>query len=206
MSAPNDVMNLALGFLGQSPITDMNNPTSQLAVTCTRLYPAARNAVLCLTDWSFATGWVRLTLSPDVPRGEWRKQYNFPPQVPTALMIWELEDADAQWAKGFDPIGNVDVVYTDAPGLIASGETVAHVNARCTFERIDTTKWNPIAVNALAYKLAADIAMTVTGQAAKAQLMLQAMQYWIGQATGKDGKQRFRQVPLQGNLATIRGG
>jgi hypothetical protein len=204
MTAPIGIVNLALGFLGQSPIVDMDTPTTPLAVTCQRLFPSALDTVLSLYAWSFATGYVRLTLLADPPPGPWTKMYNFPPNLPKALMVWSLDQGEDEWELGFDPVGNQTVIYTHAPGLISTGDTAPRLVARCTFRRENTGEWNEIAVQALAYKLAADLALTVTGQGAKWQAMTQSMQFWLNEATKKDSKQSARTVPLSSGLVRVR--
>jgi hypothetical protein len=199
MTSPTDICNVALGLLGDQRIADINAPGSGLAELLQRFYVPARRALLAMNRWQFASGWMRLSLLTEAPAAEWLAQYAIAQSHATApqpVAIWDLSDHDVQWARGYDPITRQQVVYTDTEH--------ASLAAYATFDLPDTSQWNPLAVQVLAHKLAADIVLSRTGQTAKWQAMTQAMQFWIGQATAKDGMGRAQAVQLNRGLTRIR--
>lgn len=209
-SSPLEVVNVALSHLGQKPIQNLDDTTANtepdIAEACQKLFPMSRDALLAMTDWSFASGWVQLVLVASTPAGRWAREYAFPTNTPRALVVWELEPREALFERAYDPVLDRDVLYTDSLGYYHSTLETSVLTARATFQRMDTTKWHPLAVQALTYKLAAELAIAVTAQAQKWQAMTQSMTYWITQATAKDGKQRYREAHISSGLLSVRHG
>lgn len=192
---PTSVVNLALGFLGEKRITDINDANSALAEVAQRIYTPARRAMLAMTRWHFATGWAKLNLLTEPPAAEWTYQYALP-GTPDPVKVWQLNSDDAEWTRAYDVTTGQQVVYTDF--------TQTTVGALITFDIEDTSKWDSLAVKALAYQIAADISITRTGQGGKWQAMTQAMQFWLGQATAKDGMSQSLSVETHKGLVRVR--
>ena len=195
MTSPIDIANMGLGLIGEARIEDFAEGTA-LANLATTFYAPARLALLGMTDWDFATGWCQLTQLTETPISEWDYQYTFPAKPPVVAM-WELSDPDALWTRAYDPVVQQTVVYTDY--------TATTVGARCTFDVENTALWNPLLVQALAYKMALDITLAKTGNVMKAGAMRRGMEFWLGQAGSKSAMQRAHEITPASTLTRIRG-
>ena len=201
MASPTEICNMALGLIAEQRIVgDMGAPPATSTIELIqRFYAPARNAILALHAWKYASGWAPVTPIPEpemsVPAGRmWRREYALITQPPV-VAVWELDDREAEFETAYNHVIDRDVVYTNALTSAAS----------CTFVREDTGRWDPIAVQALAHKLAADLVMAKTGETGKYGALLEGMNFWLGQATAKDGKRMSRTALLPGRLTRSRG-
>ena len=197
-STPTEVANMALGVLGEARIADITIIDNALSELMDRFFKPGRDAVLEMAPWHFATGWQRLVKMTETPAANWRVQFALP-ENPDCLSIWQLScDDDIDWERAFDPVTKQQVIYTDWDE--------DNMGARCTFLIEDTTRWSPIGIQALAYKIAGDVVLSKTGQTQKWQAITNAMNTWISQATAKSGRQRAYKIETSSNFARVRGG
>jgi len=142
------ICKLALGHLGDSAdITSIAPPDGSVqAAQCAVFYPMARDSLLTMQDWSFATKRVELSLSANDPPDGWSFAYNLPadclrPQV----LLNDGADRDE-----------------DAQPFVIEGQTIyTHVeNAwlRYTFAQVDAIRFPPLFVLALSRLLASMLA------------------------------------------------
>ncbi len=77
MTADVDICNQALGVVGAQTIVSLDEASAG-AAACQRLYPLARDALLALHDWRFATA--RQVLAPldEPPPSDWQLVYALP--------------------------------------------------------------------------------------------------------------------------------
>ena len=148
MSSAVQICKLALGHLGDSAdITSIAPPDGSVqAAQCAVFYPLARDALLTMRDWTFATKRVELSLSADDPPDGWSFAYSLPsdclrPQV----LLNDGADRDE-----------------DAQPFVVEGQTIyTHVeNAwlRYTFQVVDAVRFPPLFVVALSRLLASMLA------------------------------------------------
>jgi len=204
-----DICNVALSNLGDTAQVAAIDPPdgSAQAAHCARFYPLARDAVLAMRPWGFASKRVTLTAVVNT-RTEWDFAYAVPADVMTATAV-TASDADGDYVTGFEQtpgvaIGAVTntanayvpqdfvieqdadgnkVLYTDQP------DATLRYQARVT----DTSLFPPLFVDALTWKLSAMLAgPIIKGDqgANEAKRCLQMMAFALGEASQIDANAR----------------
>lgn len=195
MASVVDICNLALSHLGDdATVTDINPPEgSAQAEHCQRFYPIARDKLLEMHPWGFATRRA-VGASLDVPTGAgWGYAYTFPNNALSIVAVLPLEAQDDYSASaalnvpGYSSYGNVsspyiglnlDTLYTpqdfaietnsDGTKIILTNQPQAVI--RYTVKVTDPAKFSPLFVNALAYLLASYLAgPVIKGDAGRAE-------------------------------------
>lgn len=155
MASEVEICNLALSHLGDSATVASIDPPegSAQAEHCARFYPIARNTLLEMHDWGFATLRVTLAeLSNTFP--QWRHAYLKPAE---ALRVFAVLPPDAA-----DDCGNgAPVTYVTETN--AAGEELILTNqagavARYTRIVTDASRFSPLFVDALGWYLSTYLA------------------------------------------------
>lgn len=187
MASEVDICNLALARLGDTATVASISPPegSAQAEHCARFYPMARDALLELHAWGFATRRVAMpTLSGDTHG--WGFAYAgandavrllgvLPPHAPA--------NGDSQPYEVVSREGAVPIVLTDQSN--AELLYVARV--------VDTVAYSPLFVDALAWLLASHLAGVLLKGSSGAQMAVQCYQRFavaFGQARASDANQR----------------
>jgi hypothetical protein len=193
MSSPVDICNLALGHLGDTATVASLDPPegSAQAEHCARFYVIARDTLLEMHPWNFAT---KRVTPPQLTSGwtVWDFSYAMPSD---ALVIRAVQAGDVQddystgsayvpvpYACEIDNTG-ARVVLTDQEGAVL----------RYTARVEDTTKFSPLFVLALSWHLASMLAGPIIkgdAGAAEAKRCVQMMQGFLAKATTSDANQR----------------
>lgn len=153
MASEVDVCNLALSHLGdRATVSSISPPEgSTQAEHCARFYPIARDALLALHPWSFATKRAVVAMVP-VVNPEWDYAYAMPADALQLLSVLPPDSInDSETAGQYLPqLYSVEsgLILTDQPGAV-----VRYV-ARVT----DTTRFSTLFVEALALMLASYLA------------------------------------------------
>lgn len=173
MSSEVDICNLALSHLGDSAtIASIDPPEgSAQAEHCARWYPIARNSLLEMYEWGFAT--TRATLAEVVnPFPQWQHAYARPQGCLKVLCILPAGAADG-WSKsgvfgafGYaaaDRMGSIQVAQPYKTETDSDGNQIilaSTANAVIQYTRLitDTSKFSPLFVDALARYLASYLA------------------------------------------------
>lgn len=207
-----DICNLALSHLGDAAeITSISPPDgSAQAAHCSRFYPVARDSMLDMRSWTFATR--RKALVPmDNTRTEWDYAYIVPGDCTTSFAVLP-PDVQDDYSTRYSP--------TDSPGypaniypIVAAGAYIpqpytvetdefgrqilytdqADAVIRYSASGTDATKFSPLFRMALSWHLASMLAgPIIKGEvgAAEAKRCAQMAQYYIGQADESDSNQR----------------
>lgn len=152
MASEVDICNLALARLGDdATIASINPPEgSAQAEHCARFYPIARDSLLEMHNWKFATRRARLAqLAMD--SWNWAFAYAEPTGTLKLLSILPASASSDDEGEQFDTMGDASgaaLILTDLE------EATAMFIARVT----DTTKFSPLFIDALAWLLASHIA------------------------------------------------
>lgn len=152
MASQLDIWNLALSHLGdKANIADPDESSAQ-ADHCRRFYPIARNTLLELHDWKFATRRVTLALLLEDPTDDWLYAYAPPSDCIKERTVFMSEgDNCAGRGYGFD-VETIDddlsVIYTNVEDAIL----------RYTALITDTTKYSALFVDAFTWLLASYVA------------------------------------------------
>ena len=187
MASEVDICNLALARLGDNATVASIAPPegSAQAEHCARFYPVARDSLLEMHAWKFATRRVLLAqLTTDT--WNWSFAYAEPTGVLKLLAVLPASassDADTQEYEAETDGNGARIILTDQEG--ASLRYVAHVT--------DTTVFSPLFVDALAWLLASYLAGPVLkgdAGAAMAKACLQSFMLALSNAKVSDANQR----------------
>ena len=161
-----DIANMALGFLGEPRITDIADNDD-----CSNNYPICRDACLEEIDWTFAMERFLLD-SPDTTNPAFGHSYRFliPPRV---LRVVSVNGNVYEWEK------ESNYILTD--------EATCEVRAVVRVE--DVRRFTPGFVQALAARLAATIAISVTSSKSVSENMWGMYGAFKLAAQGNDGRQ-----------------
>lgn len=187
MASEVDICNLALARLGDNATVASIDPPegSAQAEHCARFYAVARDSLLEMFPWKFATRRVLLA-KLTVPSWDWAFAYA---QPATALRLLSVLPMDAKSDDDTQPYE----AESDASGanIILTNQEDACLRfvARVT----DTTKFPPLFIDALAWLLASYLAGPVLkgdAGAKMAQACYQSFMFVLGQARVSDANQR----------------
>lgn len=210
MASATDICNLALAHLGDTATVASIDPPdgSAQASHCARFYPIARDTLLEMHTWGFATKRITLAYAPSNPSSSWAYAYAAPTAVINYLSVLDPLAADDYSAgiqmAGIGPYSTPTValgVYTPQDFVVetdGADNDIILTNQRDAVLRYttvvdDTTKFSPLFVRCLSHHLASMLAGPLikgeVGRAvAEAQLKLAgALQL---QAEGSDANQR----------------
>ena len=212
MASEVDIANLALAHLGDNAtIASLYPPEgSAQAEHCARFYPIARDTLLEMHAWDFATTRVALALL-DISMPEWDYVYARPNdavQIISILPANANDDYSTRYAPADNlgytannvPIGYAGMyvpqpfqteTYSDGTQIILADQ----VNAVCRYVRsvTDTTKFSALFTTTLSWHLASMIAgPVIKGDvgAAEAKRCAQMASVYLGEARKSDSSQR----------------
>lgn len=191
MASEVDIANLALSRLGDSATVASLDPPegSAQAEHCARFYPIARDSLLEMHNWKFATR--RATLARlDTESWDWGCAYAEPSGAIKLLSVLPLTASSYAKGEEFEAMGDTDGAALILTNLEqASIKYIAHVT--------DTTKFSPLFVDALAWLLASHMAGPIlkgdVGMKA-AQQCLGAFNLVYGRAIESDANQQRRSL------------
>lgn len=202
MASEVDICNLALSHLGDTAtVASLDPPEGSIqAEHCARFYPIARDSLLELHPWGFATRRIQLAqLGTGWP--EWDYSYAQPADALNIIAVLP-PDATDDYSQGLSNVplaaggsyvpkafsceidsNGADVIYSDQEDAVL----------RYTALVSDTTKFSPLFVMALSWHLASMLAGTIIkgdAGAAEAKRCASMMQAFLGKATESDAGQR----------------
>lgn len=152
MASPVDICNLALGAVGANPISDLAESSSQ-AELCSRFYDLSLDLCLQAFDWTFAsTRQAAIAQASTPPAFGWTARYLIPA---ACLQVRDVRDQSGNryeentWAQE-----NGYILLNADPGVA--------IGLRYTARITDTALLPPDLVEAVAYRLAAFLAIPMT--------------------------------------------
>lgn len=215
MASEVDICNNSLALLGDTAtVVALVPPSGSIqAVHCARFYPIARDQLLEMHTWGFATKRVSLALLAETPPSPWAYVYNAPSDVLNFLSILDPAAID-DYSAGLAQYGNVSGSYNYNVGIYtpqpfatevdALGNQVVYTNQQNAILRYsgkvtDTTTFSPTFTEALTRLLASKLAGPVIKGAegrAEAKYQLGEFRTAFSAATMSDANQH-RQKPAQ---------
>jgi hypothetical protein len=214
------ICNLALGHLGDTATVAAIDPPDQSvqAQLCARFYPQARNTLLEMAAWNFATRRVSLALYQTNPSTTWLYAYVQPGDMISPLAVIAADAADDYSQSFYPPVKfpypqgitmppglSVYVPQTYSQERSADGKTeliltnVENAVLRYTSYSTDTTQYSFLFTMALSYLLASMLAGPLikgTEGATMGQQMMALFKVWDAQAEAGDANQR-KIAPIQ---------
>ena len=213
MASDVDICNAALGELGVSGlVTSLAPPTgTAYATLCATLYPMARDSLLEMHTWTFATKRVSLALLSETPPNSWSYAYAAPTDALNFLAVLD-PDATDDYSQGLVQYGNIAGIYPQNVGVYttkpyetetdASGNVIVYTNQtdavlRYTGRVTDTTKFSPMFTESLVKLLKSKLAGPVIKGEEGRQEMKSALAEFgaiFGKATASDANQHRTRV------------
>lgn len=205
MASEVDICNLALGHLGDNATVASLDPPegSAQAEHCARFYPIARDSLLELHAWNFATKRAQLAELVN-PWAQWQHAYAKPADCLQILAVIPPEVlSDYTAVVGFTParvpmLGGEYIPQQFVVEVNADGADVILTNQedavlRYTAQITDTTKFSPLFVMALTHHLASMLAgPVIKGDvgAAEGKRQTALTQAYLAKAAASDSNQR----------------
>ena len=193
MSSEVEICNLALSHLGDSATVASINPPegSAQAEHCQRWYPIARNSLLEMHDWGFATTRVLLAEVP-TEWPQWQHAYARPSDCVKMLAILPSTGACADHVAGQDYVTESDGAGNQ---IILTNQT----NAIARYTRVvtDTSRFSPLFTDVLGWYLSTYLAGPVLkGESAikVSRANMQVVLEMLGQAKNADAAQQRQQL------------
>lgn len=206
MASDVDVCNIALSHIGdEAEVIAISPPDGTTQSThCGRFYPMARNQLLEMHTWSFATVRVSLALVAAGAPSQWLYAYAMPAKCLRPLGVFPPDASDD--ARGEDFIVESD---SDGNGVIYTNVQSAVLRYVRLVE--DTTKFTPGFVTALGRLLASFLAGPIvkgtTGiQVAQAQLKVFMVELASAKALDANSGQRSAYSNRVSDIQRARGG
>lgn len=199
MASEVDIANLALAHLGDSAtVASMDPPEgSAQAEHCARFYPIARDSLLEMHNWKFATRRVRLAQLV-VESWDWEFAYAEPSSAIKLLSV--LPDTSSSDAQGedYETMGDADGAALILTNLSeATLKYITHVT--------DTTKFSPLFIDALAWLLASHMAGPIlkgdVGMAAAKQCLIAFKEVYAKAIVSDANQQRHTPEHVVGWIA-----
>jgi hypothetical protein len=182
-----EICNLALSHLGdEATVASIDPPEgSAQAEHCARFYRVARDVVLELHAWSFATHRVQLA-QLEVPAWNWTYAYAKPASCIKVLAVLPYAADSNAVSEDYEMES-----AADGAGIIRTNVE----NATCRYIRqsTDTAKFSPLLVESISRLLASYLAGPVVKGDAGRKAALEQMQMFrvsVGQAMESDASQR----------------
>ncbi len=184
-SSVTEICNLALSHIKRQYIQSLDD-NSREAKECKRIYPLLRDSVLGDFPWGFATKHATLALRTDTPYGNWTYAYAVPSDCLAIRKIWNPYSNEI--FIEFDVAASADL--TSKLIMTSQADAVLVYTARVT----DTNMFDLAFVDALAWRLAADLAVPLTGDTQVQQAAYQMYTMLLGKAQQKSARETYMKV------------
>ena len=211
MASDVDICNAALGELGDTAtVVSINPPSGSIqAALCARFYPIARDALLEMHTWGFATRRVQPALLAETPPTPWAYAYQAPSDVLNFLSITDPNATD-DYSAGLQQYGSVTGasqfnigLYTTQPFAVEmdqSGNQIILTNQQNAMLRYsgrvtDTTTFGPLFTEALTKLLKSKLAgPVIKGSEGRAEMKsaLEEFKLALGAAMASDANQHLK--------------
>jgi len=208
MASAVDIANLSLARLGDdATVSSMDPPEgSAQAAHAARFYPIARDAMLEMHDWGFATKRAQLALLASTPPSQWKFAYAAPADMNNPVNVYASDapsdtttNFSQSWVRPGLPNSSLGMPTPQpyATETDANGNTVIYSNQEnavllYTALVTDTTKFSPLFVTGLSILLASHLAGPVLkGEVGRseARALLQEFRNWLTEAKVSDSNQ-----------------
>ncbi|MEE4249107.1 MAG: hypothetical protein V2I38_00805 [Alcanivoracaceae bacterium] len=183
------ICNKALSRIGGTRITSLDD-NGQYAEWCRDNYAVSRDAVLEERMWTFATD-RRASTTADL--SEWGNQYKHAiplDWISVFRVFCDQNGSQAKWVR------EGRFVLADVPTVYMWG--IKRV--------VDTGYFSPMFIEVLAERMAADMAVPLTGDHKKAAYHWQLYQAKLSDAAARDGQQGRNEQIKSNSLIEARGG
>jgi len=195
MASEVDICNLALSHVGASATISSLTEQSEEAFHCNLLYADIRDSVLISHPWNFSTRHIALS---DVgsPPDTWAYRYSYPN---SCLYAREILQTD----KTADPI-KFEIALADAYNakvILTDQETASLIY---TYKVTNTLVFSPMFINAISWRLAAEIAMPLTRDEKRMDMAFQMFNRAISEAKTFNSNESYSDINREAEWITGR--
>lgn len=177
MTSVVSICNQAITWLGGNPIISLDDGTTE-AILCKANFVPLRDAVLEEGKWTFATARFKLLPNPTPPVYGYTFRFEIPSNVFVVMKVTNHAD-NANDSEDFD--------YRREENFLVANESVLYIKALIRIT--DVSKFTQTFVQALAARIATDIAAPLTESTSKEDKMRAKYDRAIKLALGIDGQQ-----------------
>lgn len=187
-----EICNSALHKIGAKRIASLSDDT-KAAIILNDQYDRIRKEVLRSHPWNFAIAYVQLAATANTPVwADWTKEFVLPTDV---LRVLETDlEYDTDWELGNNADNN-RVIFTNATSL-----KIKYIK-----DITNTTRFDPVFEEALAFRLAADIAYSLVQSQTVQQTMFQLYKQAVGMAMSFDAQENALDKVEADDFTIIRG-
>lgn len=168
------ICNLALARIGASRITSFTDGSEEASL-CSDLYDPARRETLRSHAWGFATDTATLALAT----GETDTKYDY---------VYALPAKCIRAVKLVNPSNDDELAFRVRKDRLLYCN-VADAELEYVYDVEDESRFDPMFVSALAFRLAADLAVPVAQSKSLADTMFQKFMLLIRSTTGVDSSE-----------------
>lgn len=184
------ICNLALGWLGVNPITGLTDRSTQASL-CRANYPILRDAVLEERMWTFATQRKEYTTEDMAPGGFYTHRI-----LHEWLGVYRVFKSNVNYEQRIEWRREGDQIISRYPNIIVWG-----------LRRVTNTgEFSTLFTQALAARIAADLAMALTENAQLQADMWSLYREKLDAAAARDGMQGTNDKIEQSQLVNVRYG
>jgi hypothetical protein len=167
-----EICNLSLAHIGQGSINSLDEVSSQ-AEQCNLFFTNTRDSLLRQFPWNFSTKSVALAqVATEIPG--WNYVYSYPPETLWLRKVYSKDNTDPEIPNEFE------ITSTGIDKYICCDIFDAY--AKCTIRVEDTSLYDPLFIDVLAFKLALDLIMPLTNSSTRTQEIVQKYQTALSQA------------------------
>ena len=197
------ICNQALGWLGGTLITSLTDDSDE-AKLCNANYASLRDAVLEEREWTFAVERITPARLAAAPEYGFAYQFEIPPSVIRVLQVSQKGATANLTAEAYSTgLGTYDAIE-----WVREGSTIRcdaeEIYARVIQQVTDTTKFSPAFDQALAARIAMDLAIPLTESRTLQRDMAAMYGEKINLAAASDGMQGRSQKTRSTSLISVR--
>jgi hypothetical protein len=191
-----EICNIALGHLGEAPITSLEED-SRAARACQLHYALTRDELLRAHRWNFAKDRVRLSEMAEAPAFGWARQFLLPADC---LRVVEFNDQEiGDWIS--------EEYEIEERRLLTDAEEARVVYIK---KISDVSRFDALFVQALALKLGIILSEQIRGTTGKTQDLTQAYERLAGplakRVDANEGRRRKGTLPVNSRAIRARYG
>lgn len=171
-----EIVNRALIAIGADPILTLSQ-AGKNATTANRIYPTVRDALLGEHPWKFATKRVILAPTTNTPAYGWSYEFQLPTDFIRVQLVGEDED-------------------TPEPFLVESDKILANTDSlylKYTYRETNAGMYRSAFIEALAAKLAAELAVPLADDAGLAEGQLKLYSIKLSSARFADAQEKSQE-------------
>lgn len=181
------IYNLALSHIGQKPVANTTDETQPEILACNTHFEAARDSVLSQIAFPFNSAPIELDQHlniNDTSIPGWSYFYTYPAST---LAIWDVYSS-ANASSAFEKDFEVRFLPAIGAKIVCSDEADAYANV--SYLVSDYTLWDDRMIEAISYKLAAAICMSITGDAELAMKVRDMYNVIVNEAKRKSHREK----------------